>query len=469
MNKKFFKYVTSISVAAVIVLATAVWVCIGNAEKKMTQYSFDELTSSTRHLAGECADTINTDKTILSAMASLISMQDPSDTARIVEIMNSVDFSNTFITRVELITSDNKLLSQNGELSDMSGIVNFSEEAAKGSYVSGKRADALNPDAPVLYNSVPVIRNGHPTAVLRGVLLLEEISKTYSVKLYGGEAFVLIVDGDTGEILLDTWHNSLSSISALGRRKMLMGYSYEESVENMRSGKSGDLAFISKTTNTPVYLHYEPIAVNNWSITLGVGEKKALEGTRASVRSLYIMAVIIGSVLLLHMGLIAWNLFSAYKMVYKMSITDQGTNLNNRSAYEQHLTSSKDLIIPYAVCIYIDANGLHELNNRLGHDAGDKMLKSVADSLQQNLPDAKLYRIGGDEFVAFPAGEDEEECRNIMSRIEEELNRCGYSISYGISARRNEKGLNRIVREADCQMLLNKKEYYSDNKNRNQR
>ena len=37
MNKKFFKYVTSISVAAVIVLATAVWVCIGNAEKKMTQ------------------------------------------------------------------------------------------------------------------------------------------------------------------------------------------------------------------------------------------------------------------------------------------------------------------------------------------------------------------------------------------------------------------------------------------------
>ena len=112
MNKKFFKYVTSISVAAVIVLATAVWVCIGNAEKKMTQYSFDELTSSTRHLAGECADTINTDKTILSAMASLISMQDPSDTARIVEIMNSVDFSNTFITRVELITSDNKLLSQ---------------------------------------------------------------------------------------------------------------------------------------------------------------------------------------------------------------------------------------------------------------------------------------------------------------------------------------------------------------------
>lgn len=156
-------------------------------------------------------------------------------------------------------------------------------------------------------------------------------------------------------------------------------------------------------------------------------------------------------------------------MVYKMSITDQGTNLNNRSAYEQYLASSKDSIIPYAVCIYIDVNGLHELNNQLGHDAGDKMLKNVADYLQQNLPDAKLYRIGGDEFVAFPAHEDEEECRNIMSRIEEELNRDGYSISYGISARRDEKGLNRIVREADYQMLLSKKEHYADNENRNQR
>ena len=152
-----------------------------------------------------------------------------------------------------------------------------------------------------------------------------------------------------------------------------------------------------------------------------------------------------------------------------MSITDQGTNLNNRSAYEQYLASSKDSIIPYAVCIYIDVNGLHELNNQLGHDAGDKMLKNVADYLQQNLPDAKLYRIGGDEFVAFPAHEDEEECRKIMSRIEEELNRDGYSISYGISALRDEKGINRIVRESDYQMLLSKNEHYADNENRNQR
>ncbi len=96
------------------------------------------------------------------------------------------------------------------------------------------------------------------------------------------------------------------------------------------------------------------------------------------------------------------------------------------------------------------------------------MLKNVADYLQQNLPDAKLYRIGGDEFVAFPAHEDEEECRNIMSRIEEELNRDGYSISYGISARRDEKRLTALS-ERRIIRCFEQKEHYADNENRNQR
>lgn len=52
-------------------------------------------------------------------------------------------------------------------------------------------------------------------------------------------------------------------------------------------------------------------------------------------------------------------------------------------------------------CIYIDANGLHEINNARGHLAGDQMLRFIADTLKVSFGEEALYRIGGDEFVVF--------------------------------------------------------------------
>ena len=55
----------------------------------------------------------------------------------------------------------------------------------------------------------------------------------------------------------------------------------------------------------------------------------------------------------------------------------------------------------------IDVNGLKDLNDTRGHEAGDALLRTVASRLRnciQDLP-ASLYRIGGDEFVILLEGE----------------------------------------------------------------
>ena len=71
--------------------------------------------------------------------------------------------------------------------------------------------------------------------------------------------------------------------------------------------------------------------------------------------------------------------------------------------YGELLHKSEQRTISPAICVYIDANGLHELNNERGHEAGDLMLRFVADSLMEQFPKGSLYRVGGDEFVVFPA------------------------------------------------------------------
>lgn len=104
----------------------------------------------------------------------------------------------------------------------------------------------------------------------------------------------------------------------------------------------------------------------------------------------------------------------SYNMLYQMGEIDNMTGLKNRNAYQKDISQLGDITDSSFCCIYIDANGLHEMNNRLGHSAGDKMLisigKEICTQFRNDSNDA--YRIGGDEFIIF--------CRNIPEQIIQE-------------------------------------------------
>ena len=59
--------------------------------------------------------------------------------------------------------------------------------------------------------------------------------------------------------------------------------------------------------------------------------------------------------------------------------------------------------------MYGDINGLHELNNREGHEAGDELIRGAAACITQALEDkGRTYRIGGDEFCVLLENADRE-------------------------------------------------------------
>ena len=121
--------------------------------------------------------------------------------------------------------------------------------------------------------------------------------------------------------------------------------------------------------------------------------------------------------------------------------------------YGELLHKSEQRTISPAICVYIDANGLHELNNERGHEAGDLMLRAVAESLMEQFPKGSLYRVGGDEFVVFPAPAEGQTCEDRMR-------------SAGIAAHESVVGLRELVREADEKMLESKRAYYAEHDRR---
>ena len=447
-NKTRSRVMLAITLFSAIVLSGTVFVCAKRAGEEVTQRSFDELTTATKELAKDINNATRTDQTILSAMAELIAGQDEDDLDSVLRTMNTFSLDKTFVSAVALLRPDG---------------------TSAALAISDRVTSYFAPEKLVVRNVAPVKRDGETIAILYGMVPLQELSRSYKTDLYGGNAFVLIVDGNTGDILLDTWHDSLGNLSDLRGRKMLKGYTYEEAMEKIPNGIGGDMCTVSRSTGMTLYLHYEPVGINNWSVVLGVSEQDALAGTRGVVKILYLMSVIIGAILLSYLAYISWYLISARRGVYRMSITDQGTGLMNRVAYEKCLRKSDQRVIAPAACIYIDANGLHEINNERGHEAGDQLLRAVAERLREQFPRDDLYRVGGDEFVVFPAPAAEAEYEARMRAVSESLAAQGHSISYGIAVCEAANGLRELVREADEKMLGSKRAYYAEHDRRRPR
>ncbi|MCR5477832.1 MAG: GGDEF domain-containing protein [Lachnospiraceae bacterium] len=152
--------------------------------------------------------------------------------------------------------------------------------------------------------------------------------------------------------------------------------------------------------------------------------------------------------------------------VEKMYKTDALTGLYNRLAAHEAYEAVKSDPVMYGkelTVIMADLDGLKQINDSLGHAAGDKAIAAVAHSLRDACPqDAICVRFGGDEMVAFVVGDCD--CEKILEQIRESLARKSWENGFKISAScgchttritRN-LDIERILRRADEQMYRDK-------------
>ena len=115
----------------------------------------------------------------------------------------------------------------------------------------------------------------------------------------------------------------------------------------------------------------------------------------------------------------------------------------------------------------VDMNGLKDLNDAKGHEAGDEALKAIAVSLKgvggrSILP----YRIGGDEFTILFIRQEETAVEEILERMKKMIAEAGYSVSVGYAMRegRNDT-VAEVLRRSDEKMYADKADYYRENRN----
>ena len=119
--------------------------------------------------------------------------------------------------------------------------------------------------------------------------------------------------------------------------------------------------------------------------------------------------------------------------------------------------------------MFVDVNGLKNVNDTLGHTLGDELITTVADVFKGSIRNEDfVIRMGGDEFMICLCHTDAEQAENAWARIKEkfaEINEIEarpyiISVSHGIASmdKNKETPLDELITKADEAMYAEKRE-----------
>ncbi|NLJ48574.1 MAG: diguanylate cyclase [Candidatus Atribacteria bacterium] len=153
----------------------------------------------------------------------------------------------------------------------------------------------------------------------------------------------------------------------------------------------------------------------------------------------------------------------AEEQIRYISFHDPLTGLYNRAFFEEEVARQKFPENHPIGIILGDVNGIHLVNERFGHQEGDRILIDAANILKKFSRNQDiLARWGEDEFILFLPNTNEDVTRSLVYQIQKELqniekNPFQLSISLGYAVKEDEQNsMNEVVNSAEGWMYWNK-------------
>jgi diguanylate cyclase (GGDEF)-like protein len=152
------------------------------------------------------------------------------------------------------------------------------------------------------------------------------------------------------------------------------------------------------------------------------------------------------------------------------SLTDELTKLHNRRGFMalagSHIKSAEHTQRPFAL-VFIDLDGMKDVNDTLGHVEGDRALVEAASLLSRCVRQSDIVaRFGGDEFVLLLTTAEKDWENSIRHRLQQQLDASNaqpgrrYRLSFSVGVVTADPGrwltLEDLVAEADAMMYRQK-------------
>ena len=145
-----------------------------------------------------------------------------------------------------------------------------------------------------------------------------------------------------------------------------------------------------------------------------------------------------------------------------LSYYDSLTGALNRNAFIKTKENFSQNMENGLGILFIDVNGLKDINDNIGHTAGDELIINVFKAINKIFIKDSKYRIGGDEFIVFSNSMTYDEFSLNVLKLKQNLKSSnGPLASIGhIWASKSEK-IDKLIKIAEEKMYVDKKIYHN--------
>jgi diguanylate cyclase (GGDEF)-like protein len=165
-----------------------------------------------------------------------------------------------------------------------------------------------------------------------------------------------------------------------------------------------------------------------------------------------------------NIGLAAANLQLRDKLT-NLSIRDALTGLHNRRSLDEDLNRhARDRAMDQLACMMIDIDHFKRFNDEFGHDAGDEVMRYVAQIISDTIGDAgRAYRFGGEEFTVLLQAASDLQGFELAERVRANIRTTplshrgrilgAVSVSIGVASSADRGAATTILTRADAALL----------------
>lgn len=170
------------------------------------------------------------------------------------------DTGMDLVSRVGIVLPDNRILQQDGTLSEPVNGITFDALDGKRTFITNMEPDNLDSEQFVLFFNVPIEKEGQTEGILFGVIEPQTLSDYFRVDIFDGNADVFIIDTQNMEMIMDTLHRQ-GDTGALEGHQIKKGYRKDQIGRDFADGKCGITAYFSKSFGEYLYTAYEPVGI----------------------------------------------------------------------------------------------------------------------------------------------------------------------------------------------------------------
>ncbi len=253
------------------------------------------------------------DSNALRSVAKLLELEEDFSSETMKEMMGRLSPIMT-AKNLNLLLPGDLIISGEGNQFDVSDddSISFDVESALGEHVTDRKMSVgSNPDQQtyIIRHFVPIVKNGETVAMLYMTTNLQKLPQNLNISnIYNGTASVYIIDRSNGDFIMDTWHDQLGKIDDEDRQ-VKGGKSWDQVVDEIKTGKQGYAVIHSNTTNEYLYFYYAPLqsdkwqleganGQNQWTAAVTVPEDEAFANLY-KIRTVYFIIAIIEAVILI--------------------------------------------------------------------------------------------------------------------------------------------------------------------------